>query len=134
MLMMSSVGVRIAPDKFVVQMKSTLSGPDAALLNDKPEISKLMIESWSQAFRSGIAGAYHDSVLYKRPWGFLLEEIGMEVHLWHGEQDNNVPISIARHVAGLIPNCRATFFKDEGHLTLIHNRSQEIPETLVTRR
>ena len=63
--------------------------------------------------------------MYARPWGFPLEEIAMEVHLWHGEEATNVPILMARRQAAAIPNCRATYYSGEGHLFAV-NRMDEI--------
>jgi len=54
-----------------------------------------------------------------------------EVHLWHGELDINVPISVGRYVADAIPNCHATFLKDEAHFSLPNNHIREILNILV---
>ncbi len=54
----------------------------------------------------------------------------MEVHLWQGEADANVPVSMARHQAQTIPNCRATFYPGEGHLMSI-DRMGEILAALL---
>jgi hypothetical protein len=69
--------------------------------------------------------------LYTKPWGFQLQKIAAEVHLWHGELDNNVPISVGRFVADAIPSCNARFYEEEGHLTLPHHRMKEILGALV---
>ena len=54
-----------------------------------------------------------------------------EVHLWHGELDLNVPVSVGRYVADIIPNCQAMFFEGEGHFTLSHRHLREILSVLV---
>jgi pimeloyl-ACP methyl ester carboxylesterase len=42
----------------------------------------------------------------------------MEVHLWHGDDDASIPLSVGQHVAGAIPSCRATTLAGEGHFLL----------------
>jgi pimeloyl-ACP methyl ester carboxylesterase len=98
---------------------------------DQPKLGRLFIEGMREAFRSGIAGSNQDLGLYTKPWGFSLQDITVEVHLWHGEQDVNVPISVGRHVAEVIPSCNAHFFDEEGHFTLPNNRIGEILSALV---
>ena len=40
------------------------------------------------------------------PWGFRLEDIIIEIHLWQGDQDVNVPLQMGQYMASAIPNCR----------------------------
>jgi pimeloyl-ACP methyl ester carboxylesterase len=48
-----------------------------------------------------------DLLRYSRRWGFGLEEVTTTVHLWHGEQDPKVLITVARQVAASLPRCQA---------------------------
>jgi pimeloyl-ACP methyl ester carboxylesterase len=128
-LMLTSMGLQRDPDQFLARSKETLSEPDQRLL-DQPELAKLFVEGLQEAFRSGVGGANRDAALYAKPWGFRLEEINAPVHLWHGEQDANVPVSVGRNVAEAIHNCAAQFYQEEGHLTLPHNRMREVLSTL----
>jgi pimeloyl-ACP methyl ester carboxylesterase len=41
--------------------------------------------------------------------GLPLDDIRASVHLWHGEQDANHPIAMARYLAAAIPNRRVSF-------------------------
>lgn len=118
LLRLTAVGMRRQPEKFASQMTAGMGGPDRALLLARPELAEKTIEVFREAFRSGIAGAHHEAGLYGHPWGFRLQDIATEVHLWHGEQDSNVPVSVGRYVAEAIPNCRARFLENEGHLSL----------------
>lgn len=131
LLMLMSTGLRRDPDRFLSQMADAVSRPDRLLLA-KPEVKQIFIDSLREAFRSGTRGASWDAVLYKRPWGFRLQDISMEVHLWHGELDTQIPISVGRYVANAIPNCRARFLPDEGHLSLAYNHIQDILMVLVS--
>ena len=131
MLRLTSLGIKRDPDQFMSKSKEVFSEPDRELL-EQPELAGYFIDGMREAFRQGTRGANHEAGLYTRPWGFSLEEIAAEVHLWHGEQDNNVPISVGRYVAGLIPNCQATFLRDEGHLTLPRSHLSNILSALVS--
>jgi len=70
--------------------------------------------------------------MYARRWGFRLEDIAMEVYLWQGELDKNVPPSMGRYQAGAIPNCRATFYAGEGHISLVVDHMEEILGSLMS--
>lgn len=129
-LMLTSMGLRRDPDQFLSRTKETISELDRQLL-DQPELAALFIDGMREAFRNGIRGANQDAALYARPWGFKLRDITDEIHLWHGEQDINVPVSVGRYVADAIPNCNTNFYTMEGHLTLPHNHIREILSTLV---
>jgi pimeloyl-ACP methyl ester carboxylesterase len=126
LLMLTSMVIRKNPDKFISQMNETVSAPDRALLKSHPEVANMIVDDWREAFRSGIGGTHQESTLYTRPWGFRLQDITAEVHLWHGEQDDNVVCSVGRYVADTIPNCHPTFFEDEGHFSVIYNHIEEI--------
>lgn len=130
MLMLTSMGIRKQPDQFVSRSKEMVPEPDRLLL-DQPEMVKAYIDAIGESFRSGIGGANQEAALYTRPWRFRLQDITTEIHLWHGELDLNVPISVARHIADTMPNCHATFLKDEAHISLPHNHIREILSILV---
>ena len=118
------------PDQFLARSKKALPEPEWLLL-DQPKMAKAYIDTVREAFRSGIGGANQEAALYTRPWRFRLQEITAEVHLWHGELDLSVPVSVGHYVADAIPNCHATFLKDEAHISLPHNHIREILSVLI---
>ncbi len=125
LLAMTALGLRNDPDRFLSQSKEVFSEPDRLLLEDS-DVANDFVSGLLEAFRSGTGGADHEAVLYTRPWGFPLREIATPVHLWHGEQDANVPVLVGRHVAELIPDCTADYYPEEGHLTLPRNHLRTI--------
>ena len=129
-MILSSMGVRKNPDQFLSRSKEVFPELDRLLL-DQPDLAKAYIDTVGESFRSGIGGANQEAALYTRPWRFRLQDITTEVHMWHGELDLNVPISVARHVADAIPNCHATFLKDEAHISLPHNHIRDILSVLL---
>ena len=130
LLMLMAMGFRRNPDRFLSQMKDAVAEPDKLLLA-QPEVVQTFIYSMREAFRSGTRGASWDAVLYKRPWGFRLQDISMQIHLWHGELDTQVPVSVGLYIADAIPDCHATFLKDEAHISLPHNHIEEILSILI---
>lgn len=125
-----ALGARRFADQFLSLTMRALPEPDKAILS-RPEIRPLFVQDAVEAFRSGGRGAAWEAVLYARPWGFRLEDITMEVHLWQGEIDVNVPPTMGRYQADAIPNCKATFYPGQAHLLLI-DRMEEILGSLVS--
>jgi len=66
----------------------------------------------------GLRNVLHDARLAMRPWGFAPEEVGGEVHWWHGERDPFVALADARAVAARMPDCHLTVLVGEGHFFL----------------
>jgi pimeloyl-ACP methyl ester carboxylesterase len=125
-----ALGARRFADRFMSIMTRSLPEPDRAVLS-RPDIRAAFVQDATEAFRSGGRGAAWEAVMYARPWGFRLEEIAMEVHLWQGELDVNVPPPMGRYQAGAIPNCKAAFYPEEAHLLLI-DHMEEILGALVS--
>ena len=69
----------------------------------------------------GVDGATWEYVIFGRPWGFSLEDIMVPVRLWHGEKDEMCPVDMGRRLAASIPGCRATFYPDDGHLSIMRH-------------
>ena len=108
-------------------LSATVSDVDRPYWNRMKEILEPAI---AEAFRQGGKGQARELRLLTRPWGFRLEDIRVPVRLWHGELDPNSPVAMARHVAAMIPNCRATYYPDEGHLFFLGERLTEILRAL----
>jgi pimeloyl-ACP methyl ester carboxylesterase len=131
-LTLMSYGLRKKPETFISKMIDGLNGEDKALISDSPELARKIIDlGFAEAFRHGIAGIHHDAGLYATPWGFRLQDIAAEVHLWHGEEDENVPVSVGRYVAETLPNCHAKFIENEGHLSVPYKYTRESLGVLI---
>ncbi|MFC2060587.1 alpha/beta fold hydrolase [Chloroflexota bacterium] len=130
LLTLMAMGLRRNPDRFLSQMRNAVAEPDKLLLA-QPEVVQTFIYSMREAFRSGTRGASRDAVLYKRPWGYQLQDISTQIHLWHGELDTQVPVSVGQYIANTIPGCSAKFLLNEAHLSLAHNHIEEILSILV---
>lgn len=51
--------------------------------------------------------------------------------LWHGELDTNVPMAASRILAETLTDCDATYFPDDGHLSVIVHHRHEIVAKLA---
>lgn len=122
--------IRNNPEKALSKMFEELPPSDRAVF-DNPRVKQQYIDTMREAFRAGPDGVTMEKILNVKPWGFKLEDISIEVHLWHGEADKVVPPAMGRYLADKIPNCRAKFIPGEGHFSLLPNHAQEILETLV---
>lgn len=136
MLKMMALGLQRNPQefqrRFLSQASAAFSAPDARLLEDNGFADPFLELTFREALHSGIKGASHDAKLYSKPWGFRLEEIAYDVHLWHGEQDRQVLPSVGHYVADTIPTCHAIFPRNEGHLSLPRNFARDILSTLIS--
>jgi pimeloyl-ACP methyl ester carboxylesterase len=84
----------------------------------------------TEPFRNGVGRAVEEVGLYAASWGFRLEEIRTEVHLWHGERDAHVPVAMGRFVARSLPRCTFHLVPEAGHL-LIADHAEEIFRALI---
>lgn len=86
-----------------------------------------------ETFRQGVAGAAQEMQLTLKPWGFNLGDIKATcpVTIWHGGLDKQVLAIHAELYAQLIPNAKLTFFKQEGHLSLLVNKGEEILQSIT---
>lgn len=92
----------------------------------RAEVSRGFLACFEEACRQGPAGPVEDMRLIARPWGFDLAAVKVPVLLWHGELDRNVPVVAGRYMAGAFPNCRATFYAADAHLSVPLNHQEEI--------
>ena len=121
----SSFFFRNYPERMLSILSGKVAGPDKIALKNN-ELIKVLSASFREAFRNSLLWPATDVVLYSRPWGFSLDDIRIKVHLWHGEMDKVVPPAMGHYLANTIPDCRATFYPDEGHFSIILNRLHEI--------
>ncbi len=98
-----------------------------------PGVCELWAASLAESFRQGSRGMSYDSVLVAgRHWGFDLADIKLpRLFLWHGDLDEDVPVSMGRTVAEKLRGCTARFYP-EGHLSVIVNHRDEIVTALVS--
>lgn len=110
--------------KMIEQLSRSMSPPDAAVLR-RPDVADALGSSLSESFRQGIGPATWDGVAVARGEGFRLEDVKPEVLIWHGEQDRNDPVAMARAQEQRLPRVTARYYKPDGHL-IFFSRIEEI--------
>ncbi len=109
----------------------SLPEPDR-LLVEAGELDDLIQVAAAEAFRSGGRGAAWEGRLAARPWGFRLEDVAPQVHLFQGELDVQVPPAMGRYLASVLPDCKARFYPDLGHLSLAVGHLDDVLEALTS--
>ena len=79
--------------------------PDTDIMS-RPDVQAAYIDSYRHAPTTSALAAAQDFSLFASPWGFRLEDIVVPVHVWHGDEDHNVPLAHGRLQAERIPGAR----------------------------
>lgn len=103
------------PEKQLDKFMSAFSEPDQHIVKE-PNVRKVLIEDMQEAYRQGVIGHLEDAKYLVKPWGFDLEDIDADVHIWHGEKDRNVPLSMGQYFEKAISKSKAYYYPEEGHL------------------
>ena len=120
------------PQRFFERFTGELAECDREII-EQPGIRRMLTESYAESARNGIRGFLVELRVLSEPWGFRLEDIPVEVHIWHGEEDTSTPLSMARYMAAVIPRCRLRVFPGEGHF-LLFSHWEEIFRLLLSGR
>lgn len=121
--------IKKKPEKFAKRIRSRVSEGDKSSIDEHVEG---IIKSLQEAFRQGVGGYYRDVVHASRPWHLELEKLSIPVFMWHGTDDRQVPISLARQFSKLIPECETHFISGSGHF-LLGSGSKEVRSQLMDR-
>lgn len=89
------------------------------------------LASMREAFRQGEVGVWTDLRVISRPWGFDLSDVPMVMNLWFGGQDRNVPPAAGRYLASAFGRSEARYYPEEGHVSLLSDRYEEILSGLI---
>jgi pimeloyl-ACP methyl ester carboxylesterase len=121
-----------ATPETVVEVLLTLLGPaDKAVLDE--ELAAFMLESSRAGIVPSAEGWFDDDLVIVEPWGFDLASIDVPVLYWHGEQDKFVPFSHGVWLAEHIPDVEARLTPEDGHLTILVRRYDEVQAWLLER-
>ena len=116
------------PERSMQATAGQLPSSDIEIMN-RPEVKSAYIDSYRRAPSTSALAAAQDFSLFANPWGFRLEDIKPPVHVWHGDDDRNVPISHGWLQAERIPGARMHECPGEGHLLAL-DRLEEILRTV----
>jgi pimeloyl-ACP methyl ester carboxylesterase len=111
----------VSPEILVELASVVFPAVDAAVLAtpDGPAFAEFFAAMTRAAFESGTAGLIDDMIALNRPWGFGLGDVPVPVTIWHGELDENVPVSHGRALADALSNATARIRPEHGHLSIL---------------
>jgi pimeloyl-ACP methyl ester carboxylesterase len=116
--------------QFVRALAKRMPAPDRELLRD-PEVQSLLIGSFREAFAGGARGAAWEQRLLVRDWGFATDSLKAPLTVWQGSLDRNAPRKLGQSLAAAVPGARLELREGEGHLSLIHDRMEEVLRDLA---
>jgi pimeloyl-ACP methyl ester carboxylesterase len=119
------------PDELAEGLKSLLSPPDVAVINDG--LAAELIAVTGEGIRASLDGWLDDDLAFVKPWGFDVGSISVPLQLWQGRQDLMVPAAHAAWLAEQIPGVDLRFADDDGHLSLEHLRIGDVHAWLLER-
>lgn len=105
----------LSPAGFIRSIESSMSEADKELMSDEG-MARFFADDVKEAFRQGVRGPADDAILLYRDWGFGLEEIEIEVDLYHGKEDKFAPFRYATYLNEKLPNSNLHDYPEEGHL------------------
>jgi len=94
------------------------------------EAQLMMGNNFKEGYRQGHVGPALDDLIINRPWGFRLEDIKVDVDLWWGEVDQNVPLCQGKYIESKLTNCQLKVMDGCAHLFPL-TKWREILESLL---
>ncbi|HTU28440.1 MAG TPA: alpha/beta fold hydrolase [Solirubrobacteraceae bacterium] len=118
-------------DAIMEGWRSLISPVDVAALT--AEFGASLLAQIKEGLRPSVEGWWDDCVAHLSDWGFGLTQIRTPVLVVHGRHDRFVPFSHGEWLAQSIPTAEPMLLEDEGHISLITNRLDEIEDWLLAR-
>jgi len=117
------------PDRALrMASRGQLPSSDVEVMS-RPEVKSAFVADYRRSSSTSARAAAQDFFLFARDWGFRLEDITPPVHIWHGDEDRNVPISHGRILAQRIPGAHIHEYSGQGHM-LVVDQLEEILRTV----
>lgn len=103
----------------MIRWLMTVSPPEDKKILRRPDVRSLLEKNFREGLRGDSAGITQELALIARPWGFDVRNISVPVILWHGQEDDYVPLCMGEYHAKTIPGCTAHFIPGQGHFMVI---------------
>ena len=120
---------QLGPRAALAAFRADLPDADRRFL-DRDERGPALVQSFLEALRRGPGGVIDDYRIPARPWGFDLGDVAHAVDLWHGDEDDVVPLARAEDLAGALPHARMHRVAGEGHISIQGHLGAALDEML----
>ena len=100
---------------------------------ERPEIRAVIQQDLMEAYRQGGAAIAHEFGLLSRPWTFDLSAVTQPMQIWHGTEDDVVPIWLAEVLAEAFPHAERRFLSGVAHLLLLDHMDGILEQLLAAR-
>jgi len=95
----------------------------------RPEHQTRIKRMLQESYRQGVDGWVDDDLLFVRPWGFEVSEVGLPAMVWFGVNDTLVPPAHGEWLAKHVPGARVLRMSG-GHMELV-DRVEELVTWLI---
>ena len=119
----------VTADDVAVAFGGLVTDVDREALTD--DYADQVARSLRRAARDGLDGWLDDDLAFLAPWGVDLAAVQVPVAVWQGRHDAMVPFAHGEWLAAHVAGARARLFDDEGHLSLVNGRIDEVLDDLV---
>ncbi len=117
--------------RFIDRSVATMGPADQAALA-QPGTRTRFAETMHESFEQGGRAAAHEAGLYRRPWGFDIDQVTVRTRLWYGGADATVPASAGRWLGNLLPKGDFSCWPDQGHFTwMLSDRPADVINSMV---
>ena len=116
-------------EDFMATMATLVSAPDQAALEGA--VGDHMYSLLGTNFAQGVSGWVDDDLAFVMAFGFEPADIQVPTLIVHGTQDRFVPVEHGRWLASAVPGAEAWISEDEGHLSLLARRVDDVHEWLL---
>lgn len=125
------------PERLEKQLADSLrsrSKPDITAWESASAAQRaIIVEDLRRGLQQGSRATAWELYLDASDWGFALDELALEpgkLVMWHGAQDVNAPVSMAKKAHALIKGAELRVSQADGHLGMSIGSIEEVIETL----
>ena len=107
--------------------------PEDRMQIERPAINAVMRQDLLASVQRGGGTLAHELRLMARPWQFDFTAVQAPMQIWHGADDEVVPLWLAELVAERIPHAETRVLSGLGHLLLLSHMNDIVDQLLDAR-
>ena len=94
-------------------MRSVSSIDQEIVSNDR--IRSIILRTQQDSFKEGPMGPTKEILIHYSEWGFDLKDINVFVDIFHGADDQIVPLLFSHHIQKNLPESKLNIVAEQGH-------------------